>query len=117
MEFSEGQIWKIRTGEFSGADIYLHKILSHDVIGNSFHISVPSEGISHMPFSQLALEQSGLEFLSVATNLGDDWQEGFELWREEFLKGRAGVFSVTVSDAINLLFDTKETGEDIAAID
>lgn len=117
MEFSEGQIWKIRTGEFADTEIYLHKVLSHDLVGNSFHISVPSEGVSHMPFSEKALEESDLDFLVLAPNLGDDWKEGFGLWHEEFLNGRAGVFSVTVSEAINFLFDTRDTGEDVGAIE
>ena len=117
MEFSEGQIWKIRTGDYAGVAIHLHKILLHDVIEKSFHISAPSEGVSHMPFSEKALAQSDLYFVSDATNLGADWQEGFDVWNEAFLKGEAGVFSIPVSDAINLIFDTQRTGEAIEPLD
>ena len=76
MKFDAEQIWQIEHGEYSGVNVYIHKVVSHDVIEKSFHISVPSEGVSHMPFSGNALEQSNLKFVEARQNLGSDWMMG-----------------------------------------
>ena len=117
MEFAGNQIWRIREGEYSGVDVHIHKVLSHDVIAQSFHISVPSEKVSHMPFSEDALTQSNLEFVRLEQNLGTDWEEGFGIWHEAFRQSDAGVFSVSVTDAINLVCDTRDNGVQREPID
>ena len=117
MKFAAHQIWKIRDGEYRGAEVHIHKVLSHDGIDESFHISVPSEKVSHMPFSEKALAQSNLEFVRSEPVLGDDWEEGFNIWHEAFQKNDAGIFSVSITDAINFIFDTRDSGTQREPID
>jgi len=70
-----------------------------------------------VPFSEQALAQSDLEFVRIEHELGDDWEEGFGIWHDAFELNDAGVFSVSITDAINLIFNTRDTGTKRKPID
>jgi len=61
-----------------------------------------SEDVDHMPFSEEAIEKSGLKLLKEKTEL-PDFEEGYRMWREAFDAGRAGIYTITVADAVNVM--------------
>jgi TonB family protein len=118
-KYKPGQKWsyKTRPGEEDSYLIVL-KVDNDAELGNIIHIALRklkmknsrnsegvSENVNHMPFSQEALEKSGLKLLEEKTDL-PDFAEGYEIWREAFDAKRAGVYSITVAEAVTVI----ETG-------
>lgn len=117
--YKPGQIWsyKNRKGE---EDSYLTilKVEEYSEAGTAIHVAVynvniigPKSGvfygqtISHMPFSREALEDSVTE-LKEDTSALPDFEEGYNDWKEQFEKGNAGIFSITVAEAIGFIETT-----------
>jgi hypothetical protein len=78
-------------------------------IKTSENLEKYSTVITHMPFSEVALDSSGL------TKTGDtkvilDYQEGYDEWRVGFDKGDAGVFSIPVDKAVLYMEETMLKG-------
>ena len=61
-----------------------------------------SENVNHMPFSQEAIDKSGLKLLKEKTDL-PDFEEGYQRWREAFDAGRAGIYTITVAEAVKVM--------------
>lgn len=112
--YEDGQIWVVQSGEFKGAKVILAYVENQPSRGEVFHIMIPgpienSEGlvtssISHLPFGKEGLDKSDLKLLHKNADVPDDWREGYEIWNEAASKGEAGIFSVTVSEAIDFAF-------------
>ncbi|HET8783405.1 MAG TPA: energy transducer TonB [Pyrinomonadaceae bacterium] len=116
-KYKPGQKWsyKARPGEEDSYLIVL-KVDKDPKLGNIVHIALRklkmknqrlpegsiSENVSHMPFSQEALDKSGLKLLAEKTDL-PDFAEGYDMWREAFDAGRGGVYSITVAEAVNVV--------------
>ncbi len=116
-KYKPGQKWsyKTRPGEEDSYLIVL-KVDKHPVLGDIIHIALRklkmknehlpegsfSENVDHMPFSQEALDNSDLKLLEEKTDL-PDFAEGYQLWREAFEAKRAGVYSITVAAAVNVM--------------
>jgi TonB family protein len=116
-KYKPGQKWsyKTRPGEEDSYLIVL-KVDKDPKLGNIIHIALRklkmknelspdgsvSENVNHMPFSQEALEKSGLKLLEEKTDL-PDFAEGYQLWREAFEAGRGGIYSMTVAAAVNVM--------------
>ncbi len=119
-KYKPGQKWsyKTRPGEEDSYLIVL-KVDKDAKLGNIIHIALRklkmknelsrdgsvSENVNHMPFSQEALDKSGLKLLEEKTDL-PDFAEGYQMWREAFDAGRGGVYSITVAEVVNVM----ETG-------
>ena len=115
--YKPGQKWsyKTRPGEEDSYLIVL-KVDKHPVLGDIIHIALRklkmknehlpegsfSENVDHMPFSQEALDNSDLKLLEEKTDL-PDFAEGYQLWREAFEAKRAGVYSIKVAAAVNVM--------------
>lgn len=115
-KYKPGQKWsyKTRPGEEDSYLIVL-KVDKDAKLGNIIHIALRklkmknersrdgvSEKVNHMPFSQAALDKSGLKLLEEKTEL-PDFAEGYQIWREAFDGERAGVYSMTVAAAVNVM--------------
>jgi hypothetical protein len=61
-----------------------------------------SENVNHMPFLESAIEKSGLKLLKEKVDL-PDFEEGYGLWREAFDAGKAGAYSITVAEAVEVM--------------
>lgn len=119
-KYKPGQRWsyKTRPGEEDSYLIVL-KVDKDAKLGNIIHIALRKlkmknelspdgsvrENVNHMPFSQEALDKSGLKLLEEKTDL-PDFAEGYQMWREAFDGGRGGVYSITIAEAVNVV----ETG-------
>ena len=113
--YQVGQIWhyETRPGEEDSTFTVL-KVETHPKLGVIVHITVQgirlknpqapngfSERIGHMPFAEEAIDNSILD-MSEENPLPDS-QEGYEEWRTAFENDNAGIFSITVAEAIDVM--------------
>jgi hypothetical protein len=122
-KYSVGNYYSFKSRDFEpDARLTVLKIEHQDKVGNIIHVRVDSVKIrtsenleeystvvTHMPFSEAALDSSGL------TKIGDakvilDYQEGYDEWRAGFDKGDAGVFSIPVDKAVLYMEETMLKG-------
>jgi hypothetical protein len=112
--FEPGQVWSYhtRSGEESSR-LTVVKVESYEKLGAVVHIRVDgvaqknphapggvSSVIHHMPFAEEALARSVLALLESDTPVPPSFEEGYGIWREAFVKGKAGVFTRTVAESI-----------------
>ena len=115
-EYKVGQKWSYNTrpGEEKSYLIIL-KIDDDAKLGRFIHVAVQGlkiknprspEGVSdtvgHMPFSEEAINKSGLKLLKEKVQL-PDFEDGYRMWRKEFDQQRAGIYSITVADAVGVI--------------
>lgn len=128
-DFNVGQVWVLQSGEYQGAEVIIVKVENHPVQREVIHIMVQgpiqnSEGrvtssISHLPYSEDGLRQSELKLSREQAPVPNDWREGYEYWNAEALQGKAGMFSVPVSEAIDFVFQQlpPQVNEDTKLVD
>ena len=66
---------------------------------------LPGTTASHLPFSENALDASVTNMIDHVVVL-PDFEEGYMMWREAFLEGKAGIFSLTVAEVIDFIEST-----------
>jgi hypothetical protein len=116
-KYKVGQVWsyKTRPGEKKSSFVVL-KVESHPKIGNIIHIALRGlklrrpdgdfiETAGHLPFAEEAIKRSAVKLLKEKDDL-PDYEEGYEMWREAFDAGRAGVYTVTIAEAVGLMEQT-----------
>lgn len=121
--FKVGQVWSYKTrGQEPNSTIQILKIDSistkdkfvHIAIGD-LKIATTEEGrfmdkIGHLPMSEVALRKSVVKLISKKEPL-PDFHEGYGMWREAFDAGKAGVFEVSVAEAVQFVEETyKQNG-------
>ena len=113
VDLREGQVWSyvMPTG-WTNSYVVIDKIDEHPVLGRIVHISVshsvpePPESVeqllihvSHLPLREDKVVESVVELLgSTAPYPG--YVEGYDMWKGEFDKGRAGIFTITVAETV-----------------
>ena len=113
-KFKPGQVWsyKTRPGEEKSV-ITILRVENDEKLGVIVHIAVNNlnikdssgkihDNISHLPFSKSALENSVNEVTGENVTL-PDYQEGYDTWKNAFDDGKAGVWSITVNEAIKAM--------------
>lgn len=122
-KYQVGQDYSFKSREFEPhARLTILKVEHQDKVGNIVHIWVDSVKvktsqnpikystiITHMPFSEAALDSSGLERIGEAKVI-HDYQEGYNEWRTSFEKGKAGVFTIPVGKAVAYMEETMLKG-------
>ena len=116
-KYKVGQVWsyKTRPGEKKSTFIVL-KVESHPKLGNIIHIALrdlklrkPNGGLieaaSHLPFAEEAINMSAVKLLKEKAEL-PDYEEGYGLWREAFDAGKAGVYTISVAEAVGVMEET-----------
>lgn len=58
---------------------------------------------SHLPFSEEAVEASVTDLLAIRQPLPEDYKEGYNMWREAFLAGKAGVFTAPAASVVDMI--------------
>ncbi|HKV33192.1 MAG TPA: hypothetical protein VJP89_02615 [Pyrinomonadaceae bacterium] len=116
LKYKVGQKWsyQARAGE-EDSYLIIVKIDKDTKLGNIIHIALSglkiknrrspdgiSDQINHMPFSEVALNKSGLKLLKEKIDL-PDFEEGYQIWRKDFDAGRAGIYSITVAEAVKVM--------------
>ena len=114
MQFAPGQVWTYNTrpGE-EASRVVICSVETDPKLGEIVHIHVnglrfknkhapggSSDQIGHMPYSGEALRKS-LTNLESSDNKLPAFEDGYQEWRGAFDKGKAGVWTVPVSEAIS----------------
>lgn len=114
--YKVGQRWsyKTRPGEEASYFVVV-KVESHPKLGNIIHVAVRNlrmknprspDGISdkanHMPFAERGIEKSAVKLLKEGEKL-PGYAEGYKLWREAFDAGSAGVYTITLAEAVEVM--------------
>jgi len=118
-KFEVGQVWtyETRTGE-ENSTIQILKIDKYENQEAFIHVSVEglklknpkiesgvSEDIGHLPFSRKSLNESVTKLVSNKEELSD-YKDGYNAWKEAFEKEKAGVFSISISEAVEFVEST-----------
>jgi hypothetical protein len=64
-----------------------------------------SDEIQHLPFSKEAIEKSVTKLIGTAKKL-PDYKDGYDEWRKAFDNGKAGIFTITVGESIDVMEKT-----------
>lgn len=114
--FQPGQVWqyKTRPGEESSR-LTIAKVESHPKLGTIVHIQINdvairnptapggvSKVISHLPYAGQSVADS-VTTLEKETVTPTGWEEGYQLWKTEFDAGKAGIWSITVLEAVSAM--------------
>jgi hypothetical protein len=115
-KFKVGQMWtyKARPGEEKSYFIVV-KVETHKKLGTIVHIAVRnlrmknrrspdglSEDVDHMPFAEAALTKSAVKLLKDNADL-PDFRDGYQEWRRAFEQGHAGIYTITLAEAVNVM--------------
>ena len=115
-KFKIGQMWsyKTRPGEEKSYFIVV-KVETHPKLGTIVHIAVRklkmrnsrspdglSEDVDHMPFAEDALNKSAVKILQDKVDL-PDFQDGYGEWRRAFEEGHAGIYTITLAEAVKVM--------------
>lgn len=118
-QFQPGQVWTYhtRTGE-DDSRLTIARVEAHEKLGTIVHIRVDgvaqknphvpagvSRVIHHMPFAEEALARSVIELVVSEGLVPASYEDGHRIWKEEFDKGKAGVFTLTVAESIQFCED------------
>ncbi|MBD2714419.1 hypothetical protein KBK19_05190 [Microvirga sp. STR05] len=121
-KYKVGQIWKYQTrpNERESLLTVVKVELQHEAIV-VVHIHVdglclkptehggkPGTTASHLPFSEEAMDASVIHLVTQVEQL-PSFEEGYEMWREAFLDGKAGTFSITVAQVIDFIESSLNT--------
>lgn len=111
--FAPGQVWTYETRPHEDASrIIVCRVESDPKLGEIVHIYVDglrlkngeapngySDHIGHMPYASEPLRKSCLKLESTRKDL-PQFEGGYRHWRSAFDKGKAGVWTAPVSEAI-----------------
>ena len=115
-KYKPGQVWSYKTRpKEESSRITILKVEPHANLGDIVHIRVSdvkmqspaapdglAKVIHHSPFAEEAIDASVVELLAEDVEL-PDFAEGYDLWRESFDKGEAGVFTIPVAQSIEAM--------------
>jgi hypothetical protein len=114
-KYRVGQVWHYKTRSKEPDSFFtVVKVELHPRLGIIVHISVEglkmtnprspdglSEKITHMPFSEAAIEKS-VTRLKKQTERLPKYESGYANWRSAFDAGRAGIYTITVVEAVEV---------------
>ena len=119
-KYQPGQVWRYKTRpgeerstltvlrvEAVGAKRIVHIRVDNIRLKNCFGGEEPNK-IEHMPFSREALDQSVIA--KVRTVPVPDFESGYAEWRTAWDGGKAGFYTVTVSEAVEVAQKTFSKG-------
>jgi len=118
IDFQVGQVWSYETRQGEEASkVYIAKIdrdigtrTIYHIYVDGLHLKNPmmeggeQDSLTHVPVSRQALEASVTgepDFRTTIPNIA----EGYVIWREAFLQGQAGVFTMPVNQVVQHIED------------
>ena len=115
-DYKAGQKWSYRTrpGE-ENSYLIIVKVENDPKLGTIVHIALNglkmknrhsangfSESANHLPFSKEAIDKSLSKLLKESVDL-PAFEEGYQVWREAFEAKRAGIYTISVSEAVSVM--------------
>lgn len=125
-KYKVGQEWnyKTRKGE-ENSTVKILKIEEYPKHGKVIHISIGGLNVgdpdvenhfakefSHIPISEKALDDSVTELKNEKVKLQSKI-DGYDYWKKEFDQGIAGVFSISISEIVDLMEESIITGKGV----
>lgn len=116
-KYKVGQVWSYKTRPQEEKSTFIVvKVESHPKLGNIVHIALrdlklrkPSgdfiESAGHLPFAEEAIKKSAVKMVKEKADL-PDYGEGYRMWREAFDAGEAGVYTISVAEAVGVMEET-----------
>ncbi len=104
INFKSGQLWKYYTRR--GDENSRVLILKVETYKNEdlIHVTIIGEGIGspiHMPFSEIAVRDSVISICAHSIKL-PNFEEGYYYWKQQFTAGNAGVYMISIAEALDL---------------
>lgn len=124
-EYSVGQEWQYKTRPTEEkSTLKILKIEEYPKTGKVIHISVSRlkmkdpanpEGfahtLSHIPISEEALNKSVIKLQNETHKMPDSTEmDGYSYWKKEFDNGKAGIFTIPVSEIVGLMEESIVSG-------
>jgi hypothetical protein len=106
--YKPGQVWQLKAAPNvpAGATVTVLKVEAHSDYGLIIHTSLSDlklpggvTYIQHIPFTEQALDKSGLTLVREGEKL-PDFQGGYQEWHDAFAAKHAGVFTNTVGECL-----------------
>jgi hypothetical protein len=116
-KYKVGQVWSYKTrADEKKSTFIVVKVESYPKLGNIVHIALRDlklrkpngdfvEAASHLPFAEEAINKSAMKLLKEKAE-SPDYEEGYGLWREAFDAGKAGVYTIGVAEAVDVMEET-----------
>lgn len=117
--FAPGQVWtllapappamRVRIGavqEVSGR-IAAHIEIAHAPVPEGFEVEAgaPAVSIGHVPIAGVALAAAVDRLESENVQMSAPWEEGYAVWRDEYVAGRAGFFDLSPLEIVAVIFE------------
>lgn len=116
-KYKVGQVWsyKTRPAEKDSTFVVL-KVEAHPKVGNIVHVALRDlklkrpdgefiERANHLPFAEGSINKSAVKLVKEKADL-PDYEEGYGMWKEAFDAGRAGVYTITIAEAVDVMEKT-----------
>lgn len=116
-KYKVGQVWSYKTRrDEKKSSFIVVKVESHPKLGNIIHIALRDlklrkpdgnfiEAAGHLPFAEEAINKSAVKLLREKEDL-PEYEEGYGRWREAFDAGQAGVYTITIAEAVSVMETT-----------
>lgn len=116
-KYKVGQVWSYKTRPSEEKSTFIVvKVESHPKLGNIIHIALRDlklrkpngdfiESAGHLPFAEEAINKSAVKVMKEKADL-PDYEEGYKMWREAFDAGKAGVYTISVAEAVGVMEET-----------
>ena len=114
-KYHAGQSWTFHTpADQPNAKLTILLVEAHPQLGTIVHIalsglSLPNgaSSIQHMPFAEAAIDKSVIDVTEENVQV-PAFQEGYDQWHQALERGKAGIFSVSVTEGFEVVRQTIE---------
>lgn len=116
VKYKVGQMWSYKARPDEEKSYFIIVKIENDAkLGTIVHVAMRglkmknprspdgiSDTVNHMPFTEEAVKRSSLKLLKEKVEL-PDYEEGYQMWRDAFDAGRAGVYTITLAEAVKVM--------------
>jgi hypothetical protein len=122
-KFAVGDVWEYHTrpGE-SGSRVTIVKLDHSPDLGVIVHVAVDGiklancndgpepNNVAHMPFARKAFESSVIKKIASKRELPVGWKDGYEDWSSAYADKKAGIYVISIADAVGVAEKTFQHG-------
>lgn len=115
-QYKAGQVWQYKTrDQDKGSKLYIVKVTKLKTDEYAYNIALDrlnlvnhavdggvQHDLPHLPVSKSSLDQSVIKQL-VPSASPENWQEGYQQWKDAYDAQKAGIFTVPVKEVVHML--------------
>lgn len=122
-KFSVGDVWEYRTRPNEEASrVIIVRLDKSPDLGVIVHVAVQGiklanctngpepDNVPHMPFARKAFEESVTRKVASNSELPSSWKAGYEDWSKAYIRKKAGIYVISVADAVAVAEKTFQHG-------